>query len=351
MRGAWFIVFFITRNLLLEVTSLVTSISRCQWSKTTTIDSSWRLALLEQSGNLMSSEALMNQRLKELGEEELDFELIRRTIADWSKPLPSQYVFRPLVLVGPSGVGKGRLVKSLMRDYKRFFVKLVTHTTRGPRPDEINGTSYHFVANATFHRMVEDGKFMEWAQVHDNCYGTSIEAWQTGKSAGKICIMEIDVQGARSIKGLAAAYGIRPKFLFIAPPAIEMLRERLLLRGTETPEQIQLRIASAERELAESKKDDTLFDLVVVNEDYQKTVNTFFRTMRDWYPALPSAARIRMLQRRLNKIKLLGTSGSGIPPATTEERTTAPEEDDEQEQEQVDRQGQVDAHNGDNKPL
>ena len=297
----------------------------------------------------------MNQRLKALGEEELDFDLIKKTIAAWSKPLPAEYARRPLVLVGPSGVGKGRLVKSLMRDYKRFFIKLVTHTTRGPRPDETNGTSYHFVTKDSFHRMVGEGKFMEWAQVHDNCYGTSIEAWQSGQSTGKICIMEIDVQGARSIKALAPTYGIRPKFLFIAPPAIEKLRERLLLRGTETSEQIQLRIASAERELAESKKDDNLFDLVVVNDDYPKTVNTLFRTMRDWYPLLPSAARLRMLQRRLNRIKMLGsTTGKSNEDSTPESAGGGVGQDhegvDEDEHEGDEEGAQAEVHNRDESP-
>ena len=272
------------------------------------------------------SEAVLNQRLRELGEEELDFELIKRTIADWSKPLPIAYLAAPLVLVGPSGVGKGRLVKSLMKDYRRYFYKVVTHTTRGPRPDEVNGTSYHFVSNATFHAMVDDGAFMEWARVHDNFYGTSVEAWQVAQRAGKIPIFEIDVQGAKTMRAIAPKYNLRPHYLFVAPPELAKLRMRLIDRGTETPEQIALRIASAEREMGESQTNRGLFDLVLVNDDYQQTVNTLFRTMRDWYPALPSAARIRMLQRRLNKIKQLSLApgdggGDGASRARTNEAT------------------------------
>jgi Guanylate kinase len=77
------------------------------------------------------SESVMNKRLIEMGSEPIDFELLKKTIAEWSRPLPLDYFSQPLVLVGPSGVGKGRLVKALLKDYKRFFSKIVTHTTRG----------------------------------------------------------------------------------------------------------------------------------------------------------------------------------------------------------------------------
>ena len=77
------------------------------------------------------SESVMNKRLIEMGSEPIDFELLKKTIAEWSRPLPLEYFSQPLILVGPSGVGKGRLVKALLKDYKRFFAKIVTHTTRG----------------------------------------------------------------------------------------------------------------------------------------------------------------------------------------------------------------------------
>ena len=82
-----------------------------------------------KQGAIMS-ESVMNQRLIEMGSEPIDFVLLKKTIAEWSKPLPKKYSSQPLVLVGPSGVGKGRLVKALLKDYKRFFAKIVTHTTR-----------------------------------------------------------------------------------------------------------------------------------------------------------------------------------------------------------------------------
>jgi hypothetical protein len=114
------------------------------------------------------------------------------------------------------------------------------------------------------------------------------------------------VQGARSIKAVAKKYGLKPKFVFISPPAIEKLRARLLERGTETEEQINLRVKNAEAEL-QSANDPSLFDKVLVNDDFNDTVNAFFRLMRDWYPALPSAARLRMLQRRVKNLRIMAS--------------------------------------------
>jgi guanylate kinase len=169
----------------------------------------------------------IQNRLKELGEPLLDFELIKKTLEAWTRPIPSSYPTQPLVLVGPSGVGKGRLVKALLKDYARYFNKLVTHTTRQPRPDEIPDVSYHYTDNNTFHNMVNDNKFVEWAKVHDNYYGTSVEELLLASQREKICIIEIDIQGAKSLKMIASKYGLRPKFLFVSPPDIGVLKKRL----------------------------------------------------------------------------------------------------------------------------
>jgi guanylate kinase len=250
------------------------------------------------------SEDEVQTRLKELGEPLLDFDLIRKTLDAWTRPLPSSYPTMPLVLVGPSGVGKGRLVKALLKDYSRYFNKLTTHTTRQPRPDETHNVSYHFVSNDTFHNMVKDNKFVEWAKVHDNFYGTSVEELLLASQREKICILEIDIQGAQSIKTIASKYGLRPKFIFISPPDVEVLKRRLVERGTETTEQIELRLRNAELEIKRAE-DSKLFGKVLVNEDFEETSKAFFRLMRDWYPALPSISRLRMLQRRIGHIKTI----------------------------------------------
>jgi len=247
-----------------------------------------------------------DDQLNYLASSLLDFDLLNRTIKEWSRPLPSTYMSRPLVLVGPSGVGKGRLVRELLNDYNRFFQKVVTHTTRQPRPDEVNGTSYHFVNNETFWKLFHgnDQFFAENAEVHNNHYGVSWSAWQKVTALKKIPILEVDIKGAKTIRNQAAGWNISPMYLFIAPPSIEMLAERLQRRGTESSEEVALRLRNAETELAEAHQCG-FFDCILVNSDFQLSVNKFFRLARDWYPAIPSAARLRMLMRRARDLKAL----------------------------------------------
>lgn len=261
--------------------------------------------LSDSVGQKLSDE--INRRndsfLKELSEPLLDYGLIKHTIEQWSRPLPPDYLNRPLVLVGPSGVGKGRLIKSLIFDYSRFFERVVTHTTRNPRPDEINGTSYHYISVDQFNKYLEqDGFFVEWAKVHNNFYGTSALSFQKVIKNGKIPIMEIDIQGAKTIHKNTKELGIRPRYIFIAPPDIQKLRDRLNIRGTETSEEIALRLFNAESELKEATAVG-FFDEILVNDSYELTRNSFFRLLRDWYPKIPSVSRVRMLQRRIKKIK------------------------------------------------
>jgi guanylate kinase len=240
--------------------------------------------------------------LKQLGEPLLDFELVKQTIEAWTKPLPVTYLTMPLIIAGPSAVGKGRLIKQLMYDYSRFFYKVVTHTTRTPRPGETNGTHYHFITRDEFLERVNKSLFIEWSPVHDNLYGVSVDAWKSAQQLGKIPILEIDIKGAKTIKRESRYHGVRPHYLFIAPPDISKLRERLLIRGTESPEQVELRLKNAFEELELCKK-EKIFDRIIINDDLEDARNALFRAVRDWYPAIPSASRIRMMQRRLKKIK------------------------------------------------
>ena len=134
-----------------------------------------------------------NQKIKELAEPLLDLQLITKTLEQWSRPLPTNYLVRPLVFVGPSGVGKGRLISALLMDYSKFFKKVVTHTTRNPRPDELYRQSYHFISNHSFHELVQNASFIEWAKVHNNYYGTSLEAFKQVQKEGKISHQVSDI--------------------------------------------------------------------------------------------------------------------------------------------------------------
>ena len=160
----------------------------------------------------------------------IDVDLLKQIIAEWSREMPNEYICMPLVLAGPSGVGKNRLVRSLLKDYSRFFKRIITHTTRDPRPGEVNATDYYFVTRDNFISLNSTGYFLESSQVHANLYGVSYESWSAVQKEGKIAIFEIDVQGVLHLKAKAKTLGIHPKYVFISPPNFEVLRERLLLR-------------------------------------------------------------------------------------------------------------------------
>uniref|UniRef100_A0A7I4AFZ6 Guanylate kinase 1 n=1 Tax=Physcomitrium patens TaxID=3218 RepID=A0A7I4AFZ6_PHYPA len=169
---------------------------------------------------------------------------------------------RPVVICGPSGVGKGTLIGKLMKDFLDKFGFSVSHTTRAPRIREIDGVHYHFASRPVMEQEIKEGKFLESAEVHGNLYGTSWAAVEAVADAGKICILDIDVQGAQAVKKSA----LKATYIFIKPPAPEVkeLERRLRGRDTETEEQIQKRLRNAKQEL-ERAKDTTLFDHILVN--------------------------------------------------------------------------------------
>ena len=190
--------------------------------------------------------------------------------------------YPPVVFSGPSGVGKGTLIELLT---KRFpdnqFGFSVSHTTRSPRDGEVDGVHYNFTDVDTIKQEIEEGKFVEYANVHGNYYGTSVAAVERVRSEGKICILDIDVQGVRNVKKstLDAIY------LFIAPPSMEVLEQRLRGRGTETEEAVLKRLKNAQDELDYGLGDGN-FDRVFTNDDLDSTFAALLQQFRDWYPHL-----------------------------------------------------------------
>ncbi|KAJ1986710.1 guanylate kinase [Dimargaris cristalligena] len=169
---------------------------------------------------------------------------------------------RPVVLSGPSGTGKSTLLKLLFKDHPNTFGFSVSHTTRQPREGEKDGVSYHFVTRPEFERAVTNGEFIESAEFSGNYYGTSIKAVKDVLDAGKICILDIDMQGVISVKKT----DLNARFVFIAPPSPDALEERLNSRGTETTESLEMRLRTAKKELAYAAIPGN-HDKIIINDD------------------------------------------------------------------------------------
>jgi guanylate kinase len=163
------------------------------------------------------------------------------------------------VISAPSGAGKTSLCKEIID----FFPELrhsVSYTTRSPRPGETDGIDYHFVSRETFSTMKDEGAFAEWAEVHDNFYGTAISTLESCRAAGQDVLLDIDCQGAAQLKK-SWEQGV---FIFILPPSFDELRRRLRGRNTDAPEVIERRIANARGEIREAM----WYDYLVINEEF-----------------------------------------------------------------------------------
>eukprot|EP00930_Biecheleria_cincta_P082407 TRINITY_DN72141_c0_g1_i1.p1 TRINITY_DN72141_c0_g1~~TRINITY_DN72141_c0_g1_i1.p1 ORF type:complete len:257 (-),score=48.63 TRINITY_DN72141_c0_g1_i1:103-873(-) len=178
-----------------------------------------------------------------------------------------------IVIVGPSGVGKSTLIKRLMTEYSGRFGFSVSHTTRGPRPGEIDGKDYNFTTVDKMQAAIEAGKFIEHANVHGNFYGSSFEAVEAVVNSGRICLLDIDVQGAEQMK--KSSLDAASAYMFIAPPSVADLETRLRGRGTETEEKIQLRLSNARKEISFAEQQPSFFGMVLVNADLEKAYDGF----------------------------------------------------------------------------
>jgi guanylate kinase len=165
---------------------------------------------------------------------------------------------RVFVITGPSGVGKGTLIRSL-RERIPGLVLAISATTREPRPGERDGVEYHFLDGDEFDRRVDAGEFVEHADYSGRRYGTLRSELERGLETGAAVVLEIEVQGARQVReAIPDAVAV-----FIAPPGEAALRDRLTGRGTDSEQQIERRLQTAREELA--AKDE--FRHVIVNDD------------------------------------------------------------------------------------
>lgn len=171
---------------------------------------------------------------------------------------------RVFVITGPSGVGKGTLIR-LLRERAPDLALSVSATTRQPRPGETQGVDYHFLSDAEFARRVEAGDFVEWAEYSGRRYGTLRSELERHARGGRPVLLEIEVQGARQVREtLPEAIQI-----FVRPPSSAALRERLIGRGTDDPAQIERRLAVAASELDAADE----FAHQVVNDNLGRAVD------------------------------------------------------------------------------
>ncbi|TAL16094.1 guanylate kinase [bacterium] len=167
------------------------------------------------------------------------------------------------VISAPSGAGKSSLIKALREEMPVSFS--ISHTTRPPRPGEIDGVHYHFVTKEVFEKMVENSEFAEWAEVHGNLYGTSFRALDEAMEKGNDVILDIDVQGALNLREKT---DLKPVLVFIMPPSLAELEKRLTLRGDVDDEVIRRRLDNARGETAQAGK----YDYIIVNDNFDKAV-------------------------------------------------------------------------------
>lgn len=170
------------------------------------------------------------------------------------------------IISAPSGTGKTTLLQKVMAEVASLQFS-VSHTTRQPREGECNGREYHFVDRQEFSRMQEENLFLEWAQVHDNYYGTSLEEIDRRLASGVDIILDIDVQGADIIR---EAKSVDAAFIFICPPSLAELKKRLERRATDSEESIRVRLHNAEEEMQSVGR----YEYVVVNDAIDQAAHT-----------------------------------------------------------------------------
>lgn len=202
-----------------------------------------------------------------------------------------------LVLSGPSGSGKGTVSEALLKNNKEDIVFSISATTRKPRPTEKDGENYFFLSEEKFKEMAKNGEFLEYAYVHTNYYGSPKQFVMDQIDKGEIVLLEIDVQGALQIKENYK----EAVFIFLLPPTMDELRNRIVKRGTETEEDINTRFSNAFKELDFVGE----YDFFVVNDKVENAVKDI--------EAIIKSERLRV--KRYADIKLEVLKQEGIKDA------------------------------------
>jgi guanylate kinase len=179
----------------------------------------------------------------------------------------------PMILIAaPSGAGKNSFMDRAIAEFPQL-VDIITYTTRAMRHGEQQGDPYHFISRQDFESKVEQGFFVEWSPVHDSLYGTSRQSLEQVWAQGKVAIMDIDVQGVEKFTQIYP----NAVSIFILPPSIEELRRRILARDKKAPDNLDIRMQNASREIAHAHK----YDYQVVNDDFEKSYRQFKKILED----------------------------------------------------------------------
>jgi len=169
------------------------------------------------------------------------------------------------VISSPSGAGKTTLCKSLRQQFNDLHFS-VSYTTRDPRPSEVDGVDYHFVDTKTFETMVEKNAFAEWAFVHGNRYGTTLSSVRMALDLGQNMLFDVDYQGAESLR---SQFENEARLIYVLPPSLKILSDRLSSRGTESQERIRQRLSKAKQELTHYPS----YQYLVLNDKVDQAVS------------------------------------------------------------------------------
>ncbi len=180
-------------------------------------------------------------------------------------------VGRLIVFAAPAGGGKTTVIRAVRAKHPEWLFSC-SATTRAPRPGEVNGQDYYFLSREEFLSRVAAGEFLEHEDVHGNLYGTLRTVVDEALAKGETMVLDLDVKGAASIK----RHYLDALTIFIKPPSLEILQERLVKRGTESAEVIAKRLARAEMELAQADK----FDCVIINNEIDQAVANVLRCIQ-----------------------------------------------------------------------
>ena len=177
----------------------------------------------------------------------------------------------PIIISGPAGTGKTESCKLLKKKLPNLNI-IVSHTTRKPRPGELEGVDYHFISKEEFEVKIKENKFLEWAKVHTNYYGISFESIEITQDKEFDILLELDIQGIKTLRKMSFN-GI---FILILPPSINEMTKRLKNRGTETEESIEIRIKNGKEEIKNYKK----FDYIITNYEVEQTTESILAIIR-----------------------------------------------------------------------